>query len=213
MTDMEQREKRIIAIVRNTWPLAFLALVIGLALALLHEVTERRIEANEAAQQRQQLARLLQLEDAALEGLTLPDRLPETFSLCVAVNGAQQRFAVGRGQVGGYAGSIEFITAIDQQSELRGVEILRHQETPGLGDKIETGKSDWLAQFQGRSAVGDAAPWRLRDDGGDVDGLSGATVTARALTRGLSDTAARLSGTDLTHCDFALSSDDAAHDH
>jgi electron transport complex protein RnfG len=57
--------------------------------------------------------------------------------------------------------------------------VSRHRETPGLGDAIEVGKSDWIQQFAGAAAD---SWWRLRRTGGDFDRLTGATVTSRAVT-------------------------------
>jgi electron transport complex protein RnfG len=71
---------------------------------------------------------------------------------------------------------------IDGQGRILGVRITSHQETPGLGDKIEHRKSDWIFSFIGRSLT-DPAPqaWRVKKDGGAFDQLTGATITPRAV--------------------------------
>jgi electron transport complex protein RnfG len=51
----------------------------------------------------------------------------------------------------GYSGAINMIMGIDRDGNVLGVRVLSHKETPGLGDKIEVAKSDWILNFGGRS--------------------------------------------------------------
>lgn len=82
----------------------------------------------------------------------------------------------------GYAGEIKLILGIDPRGELIGVRVLSHAETPGLGDKIETAKDDWILGFNGRSLNNTPdAEWRVKKDGGRFDQFSGATITPRAV--------------------------------
>ena len=91
----------------------------------------------------------------------------------------------------GYSGAIRVLIGIASDGTLLGVRVLSHSETPGLGDKIETAKSDWVQGFAGRS-LGDPGPdgWKVKKDGGIFDQFSGATITPRAVVgtvhRGLS---------------------------
>ena len=82
----------------------------------------------------------------------------------------------------GYSGKINLTVAISLQGKLLGVNILSHKETPGLGDKIERSKSDWLNQFVGLSLNSpDKKQWKVKKDGGQFDALTGATITPRAV--------------------------------
>ena len=82
----------------------------------------------------------------------------------------------------GYGGAIRVLIGLDAQGTLLGVRVLAHAETPGLGDKIETAKSDWILGFAGKSLQGPAPEgWRVRKDGGEFDQFSGATITPRAV--------------------------------
>ncbi|MCC5861111.1 MAG: RnfABCDGE type electron transport complex subunit G [Gammaproteobacteria bacterium] len=86
----------------------------------------------------------------------------------------------------GYSGRIVLLVGLTPGGEVLGVETLAHRETPGLGDFIETARSDWLMQFQGRQLGRPPAErWRMRRDGGEFDAVTGATVTARAVTGAL----------------------------
>ncbi len=80
---------------------------------------------------------------------------------------------------GGYGGYVGLMIAVDVENDkLIGASVTRHAETPGMGAKAETDPS-FVAQFQGLAAKG---PFKIRQDGGDINALSGATLTSRAVT-------------------------------
>ena len=81
------------------------------------------------------------------------------------------------------------VEGVDISGKVTGVRILQHRETPGLGDKIESARSDWVFQFDGR-AIGNPVltAWAIKDDGGDFDQLTGASVTPRAVINAVRDT-------------------------
>ncbi len=82
----------------------------------------------------------------------------------------------------GYAGPIKLIVGIRADGSLGGVRVLAHKETPGLGDKIEENRSDWVLDFTGKS-LDNPAPqrWKVKRDGGDFDQFTGATITPRSI--------------------------------
>lgn len=86
----------------------------------------------------------------------------------------------------GYADRIRILLGIAPDGALLGARVLSHAETPGLGDKIEAAKSDWILGFKDRS-LQDPAPqdWKVRRDGGVFDQFSGATITPRAVVDGV----------------------------
>ena len=84
----------------------------------------------------------------------------------------------------GYAGEIQVLMAVDSDGHTLGVRVLKHSETPGLGDKIEVKKDPWVHAFEGKS-LGDPAPekWGVKKDGGIFDQFAGATITPRAVVK------------------------------
>ena len=88
---------------------------------------------------------------------------------------------------GGYNGDIVLLLGIDFAGDVTGARVIRHRETPGLGDPIEVRKSDWITRFTGRS-FGDPEreKWAVRKDGGEFDQFTGATITPRAVVRAIS---------------------------
>jgi len=84
----------------------------------------------------------------------------------------------------GYAGEIKILMSVKRNSEIGGVRILSHAETPGLGDKIELNKSQWVLNFNGRSFDKlPASDWKVKKDGGVFDQFSGATITPRGVVK------------------------------
>jgi Na+-translocating ferredoxin:NAD+ oxidoreductase subunit G len=89
----------------------------------------------------------------------------------------------------GYNGRIDLIVGISDAGEVLGVRTLSHQETPGLGDKIEIRKSDWVTHFNGKRLEDSEDPrWRVKKDGGDFDQFTGATITPRAYVKAVAAT-------------------------
>ena len=84
----------------------------------------------------------------------------------------------------GYAGAIEVLMGVARSGEMLGARVLSHTETPGLGDKIEAEKDDWIESFKGRSLGNPPRDeWAVKKDGGVFDQFSGATITPRAVVQ------------------------------
>jgi len=89
---------------------------------------------------------------------------------------------------GGYAGAIKLIIGIDREGKVLGVRVLAHNETPGLGDKIEVKRSDWITKFNELSLGNPPVDkWGVKKDGGIFDQFTGATITPRAVVRGIKE--------------------------
>ncbi len=82
----------------------------------------------------------------------------------------------------GYTGNIEMIVGIHADGSVAGLRVLSHQETPGLGDKVDLKKSDWVLSFNDqRLQDKEDSDWAVRKDGGRFDQFTGATITPRAV--------------------------------
>ncbi len=88
----------------------------------------------------------------------------------------------------GYSGDIRVLLGVDENGKLLGVRVLKHTETPGLGDKIEVGRSDWITRFNGLSLGNPPeAQWAVKKDSGQFDQFAGATITPRAVVNSIRD--------------------------
>jgi electron transport complex protein RnfG len=81
----------------------------------------------------------------------------------------------------GYGGDIEIMVGLDPQGSILGIEVLSHLETPGLGAKIV--EKPFKKQFAGRN-LGNTK-WAVQKDGGDIDQITGATVSPRAVVKAI----------------------------
>lgn len=104
-------------------------------------------------------------------------------------NGEPNALALRTTAPDGYSGNINMLVAVDTQGVVQGVRVLSHRETPGLGDKIEIRRDDWILSFDGQSVRGDNDPrWQVRRDGGMFDAFTGATITPRAVVNAVERT-------------------------
>ena len=89
----------------------------------------------------------------------------------------------------GYAGPIRLLIGLTDDGRITRARVIEHRETPGLGDRIEAGRSDWINQFDGRSLADPTEDmWKIRRDGGEFDQLSGASITSRSVVKALRET-------------------------
>ncbi|MBU0498640.1 MAG: electron transport complex subunit RsxG [Gammaproteobacteria bacterium] len=89
----------------------------------------------------------------------------------------------------GYGGPINLLVAVDRDGTLAGVRVISHKETPGLGDKVEEERSDWIYSFNGKSLGNPPEEqWKVKRDGGDFDQFTGATITPRTIVKAVRST-------------------------
>ncbi|MFH0926930.1 MAG: RnfABCDGE type electron transport complex subunit G [bacterium] len=83
----------------------------------------------------------------------------------------------------GFGGNIAIMIGVNEKGIITGIEILESQESPGLGAKIL--KPFFKDQFKGRSLQN--TKWQVKKDGGDIDQITGATVSPRAVTKAVKE--------------------------
>lgn len=89
----------------------------------------------------------------------------------------------------GYNGPIHMLVGINVDGTVEGVRIVKHRETPGLGDAIEAERSDWVLGFNGKSLLQPVVKkWKVKRDGGEFDQFTGATITPRAVVTAVHST-------------------------
>jgi electron transport complex protein RnfG len=89
----------------------------------------------------------------------------------------------------GYSGKIHLLVGIYADGSVAGVRAVKHSETPGLGDAIETRKTDWIFSFNNRSLDNlISSKWLVKKDGGEFDQFTGATITPRAIVLAVKNT-------------------------
>ena len=89
----------------------------------------------------------------------------------------------------GFSGPIRLLVGVDFEGIVTATRVLRHRETPGLGDFIDSSKSDWINQFERKSLTApDLLLWSLTRDGGQFDQVTGASITSRAVVKAVKET-------------------------
>ena len=89
----------------------------------------------------------------------------------------------------GYSGDIKLLIAIKYDGSIAGVRVLKHKETPGLGDYIDILKGNWIKLFDGESLIKVSNEgWNVKKDGGQFDYMAGATITPRAVVKAVHKT-------------------------
>lgn len=172
--------------------LGLTALLAGSALMGANEATRDSIAAAEARDLQNSLLQVLPQElaenDLIKDVIDLPDGKGGKTKVHVARKQGAVTAAVFQTAERGYAADILVLMAVDREGKVLGVRVLKHSETPGLGDKIEIGKSQWIDSFKGRS-IGDPPPerWSVKKDGGAFDQMAGATITPRAVVKAVKD--------------------------
>ncbi len=86
----------------------------------------------------------------------------------------------------GFAGHIDIMVGFDMQSQIVGFKVLKHEETPGLGAKIQewftspAPSADLIRDVCGLD-MSQASPLKVSKDGGKVDAITAATISSRAF--------------------------------
>jgi electron transport complex protein RnfG len=178
--------------------LAIVAAVCTALVTITHRLSAPRIAENEKAYLEQSLrpalANVFYDNDLSESTLVLPPPhgLPGNETATVYRLYSEERPAAAVFVVSardGYAGPIRLLVAVEYSGRLTGVQVLQHNETPGLGDLIEASRSDWLKQFEDASLEGPPRDrWAIRRDGGAFDQLTGASITPRAVVRAVKET-------------------------
>ncbi|TCO71618.1 electron transport complex subunit RsxG [Rhodovulum euryhalinum] len=166
--------------------LGLFSLVAALMLAFANDLTRAPIAARHAEDLLAALAQVVPADlhdnDLAADIRTVEDAVEGAVPIHVAARDGAVSGVAFELTGYGYSGAIRVLMGVAPDGTLLGVRVLSHAETPGLGDKIEVAKGEWILGFAGRSLT-DPAPegWKVRRDGGVFDQFAGATITPRAV--------------------------------
>lgn len=79
---------------------------------------------------------------------------------------------------GSYSGTLSIMVGVNADNTVSGLEILTSGESSGLGDEAK--QPEWRAQFAGKPG-----PLAINKDGGEIQAISGASMTSRSITNGV----------------------------
>ncbi|HEX5363384.1 MAG TPA: electron transport complex subunit RsxG [Gallionella sp.] len=162
------------------------ALLTSAALAFASRATAPDIQAAEAADLKQSLTQVLtgEYDNDLLKDTVLLSGAAGEVTVYRARRAGRVEAVVYRVVGQGYAGSIQCVMGVSREGKIMGVRVIKHAETPGLGDKIEPAKSSWIHDFEGKKlGEPNADKWAVKKDGGVFDQFAGATITPRGVVR------------------------------
>ena len=175
---------------RTGMTLACCAALAIAALSLVHQLTRERLEAARQQWLVQGLAAVLPAgpydeDPVSTRRLIVAPELGSAQPLPLyTVYREQEPLAAVLSVVApdGYNGDIRLLLGLRPDGRIIGARVTEHRETPGLGDDIDSARSDWITQFSGRSLTNDAdGAWAVKKRGGSFDALTGATITPQAI--------------------------------
>ncbi len=183
---------------KNSIGLGIFAIVTAGLIAVTQQVTKDRIESNILHAQQAAFSEILPSNyyenDLYSSQISLgPDPLlgshKASFAYIGRVDGEFAGIIFETVAPGGYNGSMSLLVAINRAGVVTGSRVIRHQETPGLGDKIDMKKSDWMRSFENVSFMSlDKKQWKVKRDNGHFDQFTGATITPRAVVKSVKNT-------------------------
>lgn len=94
------------------------------------------------------------------------------------LNGIKSGTAVVGSSEKGYSGLVKLMVGFESDGAIKNIVVLEQKETPGLGTKMKGDK--FLRQFRGKNPS--SFNLKPKKDGGEVDALTGATISTRAFS-------------------------------
>lgn len=160
-------------IVKLTLGLALFAAISAALLAFCNEKTKSTIEKQAETKRLALSQKLLHLED----GEELENCDTQGHFVCYAVkDGVRTKVVTDAKSPNGYGGEITIMVSADREGNILDFAAFKHSETPGLGAKIQG--EDFAAKICVQKVTSN---WRVKKDGGDVDGITSATISSRAV--------------------------------
>lgn len=171
-------------LVTMTASLCGLSLVVGAALAGVNILTEKPIAEAQAQARRAAIAAVLPPFDNnpydnsfEQDGLTLFPAVKDGRNVGMAVETFSEN---------GFSGRFTILAGFDSEGRITGYRVLEHAETPGLGARM----GEWFSEEGStHSVIGHRRPFAVTGDGGDIDAITGATISSRAFMEALNKAA------------------------
>ncbi len=154
------------------YPIVFLTVIVLISVSLLiyiNSITSPIVEAQQEAEIKNMLSGMF----ADMDDFKYEDEIYIIYQDSEIIGYAF--LATGKG----YGGKINILVGVDENFAIEDVVIISNTETPGLGSKIT--ENSFTDQFKGMAAEDIA----LKKDGGEVDAITGATISSKAVVEAI----------------------------
>ncbi len=162
--------------------LVMVTAVAALALGGVYNLTKGPIEEAKLRKKQEAIEAVLppfeRIETRMVKSAHEADSLE--FNLAFDAQGELVGVAINTFTNRGFSGRIRVMVGLLPDGTINNTSVLEHKETPGLGDKMQQNKSNWSLQYNGVHPA--QIDLRMTKDGGQIDGITAATITARAFS-------------------------------
>ena len=175
-------------IIKNALILTIITLVAGLGLGFVYEITKDPIaQAQDKAKKEAWQAVFPEADINEFEAVDVDEKVAEAAIKAVGAKATvdevckvgEEGYVITTTDKEGYGGDIQITVGITSDGTVNGISILSISETAGLGMKAK--EPSFYEQYVGKNPT----KFAVSKDGGDgeqIDALSGATITSRAVT-------------------------------
>ncbi|SFS46157.1 RnfABCDGE type electron transport complex subunit G [Lutibacter maritimus] len=158
-----------------------ITIISGFSLGYVNQLTEQPIKDAKVAKKTNAIKLVLpDFDNNPVEDVVLIKSENINDSIEVYPGFANNEF-VGAAVIGssekGFSGLVKLMIGFKASGEIQNIEVLEQKETPGLGTKMKDEK--FLAQFRDKNPS--TYNLKVKKDGGEVDALTGATISSRAF--------------------------------
>lgn len=161
------------SVVRLTLTLAAICAVCALLLGLTNMVTKDRIAENKLGEKKIAMEAVLPSDSYKELEYTGADA-----TIRSAYQAGDKGYVIEVAPSSSFSGTLTLMVGVDKSGAVTGVEVTESAESPGLGENAK--KPEWRARF-----VGLTGTIKVDKDGGEIEALSGATITSRAVCAGV----------------------------
>ena len=162
--------------IRELYPIIFITLVVLISISLL-AFTDQITEAKREEQRDQRIMEMLSDMFPELSHYELVDEIYLIYD-----DGEILGYAyIAQGK--GYGGNIDILVGLENENTIKGINIVKHTESPGLGARIIED------EYRNQYISLDIADSEMNFDGGQIDSITGATISSKAVADAVRTTA------------------------
>lgn len=162
--------------------LGSITLIAGAAVGGIYQLTKEPIEAAQVKKINDAIAQVMPEFDNTPSAEAIEKEVDgETVKIYPATKGGKPvGYAIETFSKNGFGGKMSLMVGFLPDGTIKDISVISHNETPGLGDKIQKSKSNFAVQFEGKNP--ESFKLAVKKDGGDVDGITASTISSRAFT-------------------------------
>lgn len=154
--------------------------VSALVLAFTNSITAPVIAENERLANEKTRKELLNTAETFEQVDISGENIVEVFK--GTTNGQTEGYVI-KTSTAGYGGEILVMVGIDKEGSITNVQVVKHEETPGLGANAKN--ESFSSQYQGKQAGKNIDVVKTAPNGEQIQAITGATITSKAVTKGV----------------------------